>query len=107
MILIALRFVVVPDGCLLAVGVPRMFTVLQKSIEDWFVLPLVIRATEHKRILYPDANTGEVEACVNEGFPEGETFGIRMEAVGGTAFFEVVGHVLECGKQEVVKLLAL
>ncbi len=36
-----------------------------------------------------------------------DTFGIRVEAVGGTAFFEVVGHVLECGKQEVVKLLAL
>ena len=71
------------------------------------MLPLVIGTTEHKGILYPDANTGEVEACVNEGFSEGEPFGIRMEAVGGTAFFNVVGHVLECGKQEVVKPLAL
>ena len=50
------------------------------------MLPLVIGTTEHKGILYPDANTGEVEACVNEGFPEGEPFGIRVEAVGGTAF---------------------
>ena len=81
MILIALWLVVIPDGGLLAVGIPRVFAVLQKAIEHRLMLPLIIRPTEHERVLHLDTHSGKVEACVNESSAEGEPFGIRMEAV--------------------------
>ena len=71
------------------------------------MLPLVIGTTEYEAVLYPDAHTGEMEACVNECLSESEPFGIRVEAVGGSAFFEVVGHVLKRCQQKLIKLLAL
>ena len=71
------------------------------------MLPLIIGATEHEAVLYPDTHTGEVEACVNECLPKGEAFGVCMEAVCRSAFFEVVSHVLECRQKELVKFLAL
>ena len=107
MIFIALWLIVVPDGRLLSVGIPRVLAVLQKSVEHRFVLPLIIGATEHEAVLYPDTHTGEVEACVNECLPKGEPFGIRMEAVGHSTFFEVVSHVLECRQKELVKFFTL
>ena len=84
-----------------------MLAVLQKSVEHRFVLPLIIGATEHEAVLYPDTHTGEVETCVDECLTEGEPFGVRMEAVGRSAFFEVVSHVLESRQKELVKFLAL
>ena len=56
------------------------------------MLPLIIRATEHEAVLYPDTHTGEMETCVNECLSESEPFSIRVEAVSGSAFFEVVSH---------------
>ena len=84
-----------------------MLAVLQKAVEHRLMLPLIIGATEHEAVLYPDTHTGEMEACVNECLSEREPFGIRMEAVSGSAFFKVVSHVLKSCQQELVKFLAL
>ena len=84
-----------------------MLAVLQKAVEHRLMLPLIIGATEHEAVLYPDTHTSEVEACVNECLSEREPFGIRMETVSGSAFFEVVSHVLKSCQQELVKFLAL
>lgn len=83
-----------------------MLAVLQKTVEHRFMLPLIIGATEHETVLYPDTYTGEMEACVNECLSESEPFSIRVEAVSGSAFFEVVSHVLKRCQQELVKFLA-
>ena len=69
------------------------------------MLPLIIGATEHETVLYPDTHTGEMETCVDECFSESEPFGICMEAVSGSAFFEVVSHVLKSSQQELIKFL--
>ena len=71
------------------------------------MLPLVIGAPKHKAVLYPDAYTSEMETCVDECFSESEPFGICMEAVSGSAFFEMVSHVLKSSQQEIIKFLAL
>ena len=57
------------------------------------MLPLIIGATEHETVLYPDTHTGEVKTCVDECLSEREPFGIRMEAVSSSAFFEVVFNI--------------
>ena len=107
MILIALWLIIVPDGGLLSVGIPRVLAVLQKAVEHRLMLPLIIGATEHEAVLYPDAHTSEMEACVNECLSESQSFGIRVEAVSGSAFFKMVGHVLKGCQQEFIKLLTL
>ena len=106
-ILVALRLVVVPDGGSACGRSTTGACRSAKPIEHRLVLPLVVRASEHEAVLHPDAHTGEVEARVDERLPEGEPFGVRMEAVGRSAFLEVVGHVLEGRQQELVELLAL
>ena len=49
---IALRLVEIPDGRLLAVGIPVMLAILHKAIQYRFVLPLIIRASQHKAVFY-------------------------------------------------------
>ena len=71
------------------------------------MLPLVIGATEYETVLYPDAYTSEMETCVDECFSESEPFSICMEAVSGSAFFEVISHVLKSSQKELIKFLSL
>ena len=69
------------------------------------MLPLIIGASQHKAVFYPDAAACKVEASVDERPAEVQTFRIGMEHISHAAFFEVVCHTLESREQEVVKLL--
>ena len=89
MVGVALRFGEVPDGRLLAVGVPRMLAVLQETVHNRLMLPLIIRAAQHQRILHPDTASGEVEPGVDESPAEVQAFRVRVEDVGRAAFLEV------------------
>ena len=93
MVLVPLRFVVVPDGGLLPVGIPRVLPVLQKAVQHRLMLPLVIRAPKHEGILHPDAHPGKVEPRVHKCFPEIQPLRVRMEHISRTAFFQVCRHL--------------
>ena len=92
---IALRLVEVPDGRLLAVGIPLVLAVLHEAVQHRFVLPLIIGASEDEAVLHPDAAACKVEACIDESTTEVQSFRIGMEHISCAAFFEVVSHTLE------------
>ena len=58
-----------------------MLTVLEEAIQHRLVLPLVIAAPEDETVLYPDAAARQMEARVDECFPEIEAFRIGMEHI--------------------------
>ena len=107
MIGIALRLVEVPDGRLLAVGIPLVLAVLHEAVQHRFVLPLVVGTSQHKAVFYSDAAACKVEASVDERPAEVQTFGVCMEYIGRTAFFQMLCHSLKGGQQECIKLLVL
>ena len=84
-----------------------MLSVLHEAIEHRLMLPLVIRAPQNQRILHPDTASGEMETSIDESPAEVETLGICVKNVGGTTFFEVVSHVLEGSKQEMIEFFVL
>ena len=104
---IALRLIEIPDGRLLAVGIPLVLAVLHEAVQHRFVLPLIIGATEDEAVLYPDAAACKVEACVDECTAEVQPFGVCVEHISRTAFFEVCRHTLKRSQQEAVELLVL
>ena len=107
MIGIAFRLVEMPDGRLLAVGIPVMLAILHKAIQHRFMLPLIIRASQHKTVFYPDAAACKMKSGINESFSEIQPFGICMEHIGRTAFFQMLRHSLKGRQQECIKLLVL
>ena len=107
MVGVALGLVVIPDGGLLAVGVPRMLAVLQESVKHRLMLPLIIRASKHQGVLHPDAHARQMEPGVNERLSEVQALGVRMEDVCRAALFERVSHALECREQEGIELIVL
>ena len=84
-----------------------MLPVLQETIEYGFVLPLIIRASQHQGVLHPDTASGKVEPGVDKRPAEVQSLGVGMEHIGRAAFLQHVRHVLESGKQEGVELLIL
>ena len=104
---IALRLVEIPDGRLLPVGIPLVLAVLHEAVQYRFVLPLIIRASQHKAVFYSDAAPCKVEASVDERPAEVQTFGVCMEYIGRTAFFQMLCHSLKGGQQEVIKFFVL
>ena len=107
MIGIAFRLVKMPDGRLLAVGIPVMFSILHKAIQHRFMLPLIIRASQHKAVFYPNTAACKMKSGINESFSEIQPFGVCMEYIGRTAFFQVFCHSLKGEQQECIKLLVL
>ena len=94
-----------PDGCLLAVGIPLVLAVLHEAVQHRLVLPLIIRASQHKAVLHPDAAACKVESRIDKRPAEVQSFRIGMEHICSAAFFEVVCHTLESGEQKVIELL--
>ena len=84
-----------------------MLAILHKAIQYRFVLPLIIRASQHKAVFYPDAAACKMKSGINESFSEIQPFGICMEYIGRTAFFQMLRHSLKGGQQEGIKLLVL
>ena len=107
MIGVPLRLGKVPDGGLLAVGIPFVLAVLHESVENRLVLPLVIRAPQHQGILHPDTASGEVESRVHKCPAEVRSFRIDVEHIRRTSLFQMVCHVLKRCEKEPVKLLVL
>lgn len=87
MILVPLRLVIVPDGGLPAVGIPRVLPALLPSKKNRLMLPLVITAAKHKAVLYPDTHPCQVESGVDKCLPEIQAFRVGMEHISGAAAF--------------------
>ena len=82
------------------------FSVLQESILCRLACcHLVVRASQHQGVLYPDTHARQMEPGVNERFPEVQSLGIRMEHIGHTAFLQMLRHALKSREEEVIKLL--
>ena len=71
------------------------------------MLPLIIRASQHKAVFYPDAAACKMKSGINESFTEIQPFRICMEYIGRTALFQMFRHSLKGGQQECIKLLVL
>ena len=67
------------------------------------MLPLVWRASEHQRLLFPDAAAGEVEACIGKSPAEVQTFGVRMEHIDGSIAGHDGLHIGESVEQELIE----
>ena len=84
-----------------------MLAILQESVQNRLVLPLVIATPQHHRVLYPDATAGQVEARLRKSATEVQALSVCVEHICRPAFFEVRGHLHERGKQELVELVPL
>ncbi len=89
MFAVLLGLVEFPDGRFLAPGVPQVLSLFLPSEEHRLVLPLVGRASEHQRLLFPDAGAREVETRLTEGLAEVQPLGIGMKHIDGC----IVGHM--------------
>ena len=107
MVLVPLGLGVVPDGGLLAVGIPGMLSVLEEAVQNRLMLPLVVRASQHQGILHPDTTSSEVEPGVDKSPAEVQPLGVGVEHIGSAAFFQHRSHRLESGEQECVEFLVL
>lgn len=105
MFLAGFRPVVVPDGCLLAVGIPLVFPVQLPAKEARLVLSLVRTAAQDQGVLLPDAAAGQVEARVLEGLAEVQPLGICVEYIDGSILLHVLFHIDESRKEELVELI--
>ena len=105
MIIIPLGLVVVPDGGLLAVGVPAVLAVLKEAVQNRLVLPLIVAAAQHQRVLYPNTYPGQVETCVHERPAETQSFCVRMKNIGRTSFLKMGDHIREGLMKELIKSL--
>ena len=103
MIAVLLGLVELPDGGFLAARVPLVFSVFLPAIKHRLVLPLVRRASEHQRLLFPDAAAGEVEACIGKSPAEVQTFGVRMEHIDGSIASHDGLHIGESVEQELIE----
>src|SRR5574344_2093441 len=104
MLLRGLRAVVLPNGRLLTVAVPDVLAALLPTEKAGFMLPLIRRAAEDERVLFPDAAPGEVEPRVGESSAERQTLGVRVEHIDGSVALHVLLHINESGEQELIKV---
>src|SRR6267378_483806 len=95
------------DGRGLPVAVPLVRSRRLPSVEDWLVLPLVVRTTEHERILTPDETAGELEPCVLERAAKIQTFGVSVANIDGGAVLQHTEHDGVRAEQERAELAVL
>ena len=88
MVAVLLGLIKLPDGGFLAARIPLVFAVFLPAIEHRLMLPLIRRASEHQRLLFPDAAAGEVETGIGKSPAEVQPFGVRMEHIDGS----IAGH---------------
>ena len=67
------------------------------------MLPLVRRASEHQRLLFPDAAAGEVETCISKSPAEVQPFGVRMKHIDGSIAGHDGFHIGEGVEQELIE----
>ena len=107
MIGVFLWFIEVPNGGLLAVGIPLVFGGILKGIQHRLVHLLVITPPKHEGVFHPDASRGVMKPRVHTGTKEVHLLRIRMEAVKSPAIGEVLVKILKCRQQKDVELFCL
>lgn len=105
MILGGARLIVLPDRHLLPVGIPLVLAGLFPTEQAGLVNPLIRAPAQHQRILFPDAATGEIEACVPEGLTEVQPFSICVPDIDAAVIGKVGVHAAVGREEEVVEIL--
>ena len=105
MVTVFLRLIKLPNGGLLASGVPLVLAFLFPTVETRLVLPLVRRASQYQGLLFPDTAAGEVEARIGKGSAEVQPLSISMKHINGRIVCHSLFHAGECIEEEVEKLL--
>src|SRR6266478_8649997 len=67
---VCLRLVHEPYVALIPRAAPEVIGAFAPAVEHWFILPLVVRATEREAVLSPNHERGPVSAGRRESFLE-------------------------------------